>query len=84
MTKLVRMSEIDAKHAAGHDLFAVDESGVFDSNISNVAAKYRGTDADARDMAVLGKKQVLRRNFGFLTMLGFASTCIASWEGVLS
>lgn len=25
-----------------------------------------------------------QRNFSFLTMLGFASTCIASWEGVLT
>ena len=78
------MSQIHSKHAAGHDLYAVDETMVFDSSISNVAAKYRGTDSDAHDMAMLGKKQVLRRNFGFLTMLGFASTCIASWEGVLS
>ena len=65
-------------------MYAVDSTRVFDSGISNVAARYRGTDADAHDMAMLGKKQVLRRNFGFLTMLGFASTCIASWEGVLS
>lgn len=33
---------------------------VFDESISNVPAKYRGTDADRRDMTVLGKKQVLR------------------------
>ncbi len=36
------------------------------------------------DMAMLGKRQVLRRNFNFLTMLAFASTCIASWEGILT
>lgn len=33
---------------------------VFDNNVSAVAEKYRGTDADHRDMSVLGKKQVLR------------------------
>lgn len=33
---------------------------VFDESISNVPIKYRGTDADRRDMTVLGKKQVLR------------------------
>ena len=33
---------------------------VFDEGISNVPTKYRGTDADRRDMTVLGKKQVLR------------------------
>lgn len=56
---------------------------VFDNSISHVQERYRGTDADKRDMTVLGKKQVLRRNFSFITMLGFASTCVASWEGIL-
>lgn len=36
---------------SGHPKFEVDAS---------VPAKYHGTAADARDMAVLGKKQVLR------------------------
>ena len=48
-----------------------------------VPHKYRGTEADQRDMIVLGKKQVLRRNFKFITMLGFGSTVICSWEVVL-
>ncbi|KAF2728896.1 amino acid transporter-like protein [Polyplosphaeria fusca] len=59
-------------------------ANVVDERISNVAERYRGTDADRHDMTVLGKKQVLRRNFTFLTMLGFASTCIASWEGIFT
>lgn len=50
---------------------------------SNVPAQYRGTAADRRDMSVLGHKQVLRRNFSFGTMLGFASTVMASWEIIL-
>ncbi|OQN95236.1 hypothetical protein B0A48_18628, partial [Cryoendolithus antarcticus] len=54
--------------------FEVDDS---------VPARYHGTAADARDMAILGKKQVLRRNFKFVTMLGFASTVMASWEVLL-
>ncbi|KAH8807096.1 amino acid/polyamine transporter I [Xylogone sp. PMI_703] len=48
-----------------------------------IPVKYRGTAADKRDMHVLGKKQVLRRNFKFVTMLGFASTVTASWELLL-
>ncbi|KAJ4301530.1 hypothetical protein N0V90_003623 [Kalmusia sp. IMI 367209] len=60
------------------------EASIFDKKISLVPQKYHGTDADKHDMDVLGKKQVLRRNFNFLTMLGFASTCIASWEGILT
>ncbi|KAM0723329.1 hypothetical protein Q7P37_001531 [Cladosporium fusiforme] len=49
----------------------------------SIPVKYRGTTADQRDMAMLGKKQVLRRNFKFVTMLGFASTVMASWEVLL-
>lgn len=49
----------------------------------NVPQKYLGTEADRRDMITLGKKQVLRRNFGMITMLGFGSTVICSWEIVL-
>lgn len=48
-----------------------------------VPAKYRGTEHDKREMSMLGKKQVLRRNFKFVTMLGFASTVMASWELLL-
>lgn len=32
------------------------------------------------DMVMLGHTQVLRRNFKFVTMLGFASTVMAAWE----
>ncbi|KXT12499.1 hypothetical protein AC579_7343 [Pseudocercospora musae] len=49
----------------------------------SVAPKYRGTSADQTDMMTLGKKQVLRRNFRFVTMLGFGSTVICSWEVLL-
>ncbi|KIX02539.1 uncharacterized protein Z518_08480 [Rhinocladiella mackenziei CBS 650.93] len=57
---------------------------IFDDGVSRVPEKYRGTSADKRDMTIMGKKQVLRRNFSFITMLGFASTCVASWEGILT
>jgi len=50
---------------------------------SNVPAKYQGTHQDAVDMSMLGKKQVLRRQFKFSTMLGFASTVMVAWEFVL-
>jgi hypothetical protein len=33
--------------------------------------------ADRREMSMLGKKQVLRRQFKFTTMLGFASTVVS-------
>ena len=39
-----------------------------------VPKTYQGTAADRHEMSMLGKKQVLRRQFKFMTMLGFAST----------
>jgi choline transport protein len=45
--------------------------------------KYQGTSFDRKEMSILGKKQVLRRQFKFSTMLGFASTVMVAWEFVL-
>lgn len=76
----------------------VDYVGSHDDEANAVPAKYRGTANDKHDMSVLGRKQVLRvrlpdsrraqltteqRNFRFITMLGFASTAMASWEVLL-
>jgi hypothetical protein len=56
-----------------------DSDQVDDLVISkNVPVKYRGTEADRHDMLVLGRKQVLRRNFNFLTMFGFSSTVMTA------
>ena len=65
--------------STGHyaDAGLVDESTL-------VADRWRGTDTDRHDMTVLGKKQVLRRNFNFVTMLGFSSTVICTWEFMLA
>ncbi|KAF2667151.1 amino acid transporter [Microthyrium microscopicum] len=41
-----------------------------------------GTAHDAEDMARLGKKQQFQRNFKYLTILGFTSTLMATWEAV--
>lgn len=65
---------------------ALDSKGddVFDDAAANtIPLKYRGTLADQKDMSTLGKKQVLRRNFKLVTMVGFASTVIVSWEILL-
>ena len=39
-------------------------------------------DSDARDMQRLGKKQEFKRNFSFLSTLGFISIYMATWEFV--
>ncbi|KAI1325661.1 putative GABA permease [Xylariaceae sp. FL0255] len=38
---------------------------------------------DDAALARLGKKQVLKRNFGFMTILGFSCTVLITWEGSL-
>lgn len=47
--------------------FEVQESAVGEDKVisPNVPVKYRGTRQDAVDMATLGKKQVLRRQFKY-------------------
>ncbi|KAK0346530.1 hypothetical protein LTR91_015450 [Friedmanniomyces endolithicus] len=62
----------DAQSPSEHD----DDKVVSKS----VPEKFRGTTTDRHDMLLLGKKQVLRRNFNFLTMLGFSSTVMTAWE----
>jgi len=59
------------------DRFSEEDKRVFAG--STVPDRYRGTAADQHDMAMLGHKQVLRRNFSFVTMLGFSSTVLVAW-----
>ncbi len=66
--------------------FNVQHESVYDDKDAvsySIPGKYRGTQFDRHDMSMLGKKQVLRRQFKFSTMLGFASTVMVAWEFVL-
>jgi amino acid transporter len=38
---------------------------------------------DKDQLERMGKKQVLRRNFGFLSILGFSCTILITWEAIL-
>lgn len=60
--------------AEGSGYQQYDKQDAFPSAATTVPEKYKGTRADQDDMVLLGKKQVLRRNFKFTTILGFAST----------
>jgi hypothetical protein len=48
---------------------------------------YNGTESDLsqdlRDMQRLGKQQLFKRNFSFISTLGFISIYMATWEFVL-
>ncbi|KAI5206328.1 hypothetical protein AUEXF2481DRAFT_179093 [Aureobasidium subglaciale EXF-2481] len=61
--------------------FASD--GEKNAAVATVPPRFRGTHTDKKDMAMLGRPQELRRNFRFVTMLGFASTVMSSWELML-
>ena len=60
--------------AKGSGYQQYDKHDAFPSAATTIPEKYKGTRADQDDMVLLGKKQVLRRNFKFTTILGFAST----------
>lgn len=50
-------------------------------------AEYTGADhtyEDQADMRRLGKKQELRRNFRFTSILGFVAIAMGTWEVILS
>lgn len=61
-----------------HPMNELDPTGVL------VKPKWRGTSHDRMEMETLGRNQVLRRNFRFLSMLGFGSTLICTWEILLA
>ncbi|KAE8373717.1 amino acid/polyamine transporter I [Aspergillus bertholletiae] len=47
-----------------------------------ISSGYPTKDHDNADLARLGKKPVLKRNFGILSTLGFSCTILATWEGL--
>lgn len=48
-----------------------------------ICSQWNDTQNDIKDMQRLGKKQEFKRNFGFLSTLGFVSIYMATWEFVL-
>jgi choline transport protein len=51
---------------------------------SCVSVKYLGTKGDKSQMRMLGRTQKTRRVFTFITILGFGSTLIVTWEVLLT
>ncbi|KAK4909045.1 Vacuolar protein-sorting-associated protein 24 [Elasticomyces elasticus] len=49
----------------------------------DVSSVQTGTDADAADMAQLGRSQELRRNFKTLSVLGLSVTTMSTWVALL-
>lgn len=56
-----------------------------DRHVDTKAASTSHTQVqDDQGLGRVGKKQILKRRFGFLSILGFSCTILASWEGILS
>ncbi|KAM5343930.1 hypothetical protein ACJ41O_012467 [Fusarium nematophilum] len=51
--------------------------------VDNVSEDFDREDLDREQLARLGKKSVLKRNFQFLTILGFNCAILITWEGTL-
>ena len=51
---------------------------------SDVPSKWQGTEEDKLQMRVLGRVQETRRMFTFVSMLGFGSTLMVTWEVILA
>lgn len=73
------MSEPKPLDSKGQD--AVSGAGFTDDG--DIVGDVLSTTEDMRDMRRLGKKQEFRRNFQFLSTLGFVSIYMATWEFVL-
>jgi hypothetical protein len=43
-----------------------------------------GFTRDQKDLIRLGKNPVLKRNFGFMQIVGFSCTVLVTWEGSIS
>jgi choline transport protein len=44
----------------------------------------RTTGADDQHLMRLGKKPLLKRSFGFMSLLGFSCSVLITWEGILA
>jgi choline transport protein len=53
----------------------------FSSSVTE--AGHDGYSRDDKDLMRLGKKPALKRNFGFMQILGFSCTVLVTWEGIL-
>ncbi|RMD40288.1 hypothetical protein DV735_g4841, partial [Chaetothyriales sp. CBS 134920] len=73
---MLRKNELSVAESAGYHK---DDGAIY----SSIPEKYRGTAEDRHDMQVLGKTQVLRRNFKGITIMGFSSMVMVAWEALL-
>lgn len=91
---LATLTLIDAKFVRMADIYNMKSGHGAPAMLSEAASRSSGeidasrekpyVDRDDREMAYMGKKQQLKRNFGFMSMLGFSCTLMITWEGLFS
>jgi amino acid permease len=67
--------------SAAMELDRRPKNEAFSSSVAE--ADHDGYSRDDRDLIRLGKKPALKRNFGFMQILGFSCTVLVTWEGIL-
>ncbi|KAF7552855.1 hypothetical protein G7Z17_g4037 [Cylindrodendrum hubeiense] len=76
-----------SSHTSSHEMGNIpdvkaNEAHVFAEAEPNSEVTSKSDHYDNDQLARLGKKQVLRRNFGFMSILGFSCTILITWEAV--
>ncbi|KAH8672337.1 amino acid/polyamine transporter I [Ilyonectria robusta] len=66
-----------------HELSDMSQGKAREANVEIVAESIDRDGLDRDQLAKLGKKSVLKRNFRFLTILGFSCAILVTWEGTL-
>ncbi|KAK3172805.1 hypothetical protein OEA41_006130 [Lepraria neglecta] len=67
----------------GHELDTIVDNGMQKSRYHSEIEPVTKEKRDAQVLARLGKKSVLERRFGFISILGFTCTILVTWEGSL-
>jgi amino acid permease len=76
---------ITASSASHSNRTGIPKSADYDKHQIEMQVLDRGDSANSNDkdgliLRALGKKQLLHRNFGFISMVGFISSMMATWE----
>lgn len=57
--------------------------GAIETKTTDYGEQSHSSSRDAADMANMGVKQETKRRFGFVTILGFTTSMMATWESAL-
>ncbi|CAG8956651.1 hypothetical protein HYFRA_00011962 [Hymenoscyphus fraxineus] len=66
------------------EMNSMDANGLRNRSDLRQISEQQVKDSDTLALARAGKKQVLARRFGFISVVGFACTLMNTWEGVVT